>query len=89
MKKSDTNWHVYLVECADRTLYAGMTNNLERRVATHNLGKGARYTAQRLPVKLVWSEQASDESAALRRELQIKSLSRIEKLSLIGPVAQR
>ncbi|KFA91100.1 excinuclease ABC subunit C [Archangium violaceum Cb vi76] len=79
-------WTVYMVRCRDGTLYTGATNNLERRVATHNKGRGAAYTRARLPVTLVWSEPAADRGAALRREAALKRLSRSEKLRLVGRV---
>ncbi|MFY0583437.1 GIY-YIG nuclease family protein [Cystobacter fuscus] len=76
-------WFVYMVCCRDGTLYTGATNHLERRLATHNRGRGAAYTRARLPVKLVWSEPAVDRGAALRREAALKRLSRAAKLSLV------
>ncbi len=75
---------VYLLRCRDGSLYCGWTDDLERRVATHNAGKGARYTRSRGPVRLVWSEEVIDRSAALKRELAIKRLTRAEKLALAG-----
>jgi putative endonuclease len=79
-------WTVYMVRCRDGTLYTGATNNLERRVATHNKGRGAAYTRARLPVTLVWSEPAANRGAALRREAALKRLSRAEKLRLVRRV---
>ncbi|MET0400822.1 MAG: GIY-YIG nuclease family protein [Cystobacter sp.] len=76
-------WIVYIVCCRDGTLYTGATNHLERRLATHNRGRGAAYTRARLPVTLVWSEPAADRSAALRREAALKRLSRAGKLRLV------
>lgn len=75
---------VYLLRCRDGSLYCGWTDDLERRVATHNSGKGAAYTRSRLPVRLVWHEPCADRSAALRRELAIKALTRREKLVLVA-----
>jgi putative endonuclease len=75
---------VYLLRCRDDSLYCGWTDDLARRVATHNAGKGARYTRSRGPVRLVWSEEVSDRSAALKRELAIKRLTRAEKFALAG-----
>ncbi|SEM36349.1 putative endonuclease [Stigmatella aurantiaca] len=72
-----------MLRCRDGTLYTGATNNLERRVATHEKGRGAAYTRARLPVVLVWSEPAVDRSAALRREAALKRLTRAEKLRLV------
>ncbi len=77
------SWHVYMVRCADDSLYTGCTNDLLRRVAAHNAGKGARYTRSRGPVKVVWSVRVKDRSAALSREARIKRLSRSEKLLLL------
>ena len=75
---------VDILRCGDGTLYTGITTDLERRVAVHNSGKGGKYTRSHLPVTPVWWEKVPDKSAALRRELQIKALSRAEKLELIG-----
>lgn len=75
---------VYMVRCADDSLYTGWTTSLVRRVAAHNAGRGAKYTRSRRPVRLVWAEPQPDRSAALRRELEIKRLTRAEKLALIA-----
>ncbi len=75
-----------MLRCRDGTLYTGATNDLERRLATHNRGKGAAYTRARLPVTLVWSESAADRGAALRREAALKRLTRAEKLRLVRRV---
>jgi len=79
-------WQVYIVRCADDSLYTGIARDLERRIAEHNAdnGLGASYTRSRRPVKLVYREAAADRSAASKREYQIKQLSRAEKLALIG-----
>lgn len=74
---------VYILRCADGTLYTGCTNDLARRLATHSAGKGAKYTRTRLPVELVYTESAADKSQALRREAAIKALDRRAKLALI------
>ena len=76
-------YFVYLLRCSDGTLYTGCTNNLDRRLAAHNAGKGTKYTRSRRPVALVYWEQAADRSAALRRESAIKRLTRWQKLELI------
>ena len=76
-------WFVYILRCGDDTLYAGISNDVERRFSVHCAGKGAKYTRGRGPLTLVYCEPAADMSAALRRERQIKRLSRQEKLSLI------
>lgn len=75
--------YCYILLCSDGTLYCGYTNDLEKRVNTHNRGKGAKYTRRRTPVKLVYSEEFKTKSEALKREHQIKKLSRKEKLALI------
>lgn len=80
-------WHVYLVACADGTLYCGVTNDLARRMAAHDAGTGARYTRGRGPVRLVWSERAASRGEALRRELAVKRMSRVGKLRLAGLTA--
>ncbi len=77
------NWFVYLLQCADDSLYTGITIDLAQRLKQHNLGKGAKYTASRLPVELVWQETVGDRQAALKREYQLKQLSRAEKLRLV------
>jgi len=76
-------WSCYILRCADDTLYTGITNDLERRLAAHNAGTAAKYTRTRRPVELAFMEGCADKSAALKRELQIKSLSRASKLALI------
>lgn len=75
--------YVYILKCADDTLYTGWTNNLEKRIATHNSGKGAKYTRNRLPVELAYFETFDDKSSALKREYAIKKLPRYKKLDLI------
>ena len=75
------NW-VYLLECGDGTLYAGWTNDLEKRLAAHVSGHGAKYTRGRGPVRLVYAEECADKSAALRREAAPKALPRARKLAL-------
>jgi putative endonuclease len=77
-------WFVYLLITRDDTLYCGYTNDLNKRIAAHNKGKGAKYTKTRLPVKLVYSESFESKSAALKREIQIKRLTRQEKIKLIN-----
>jgi putative endonuclease len=76
-------WHVYIVECYDKKLYTGVTNNIDRRVEEHNSGKGAKFTRARTPVKLVYFEKMPTRSDALKRESFIKKLSRDKKLDLI------
>jgi putative endonuclease len=75
---------VYLVECADGTLYAGWCYDVQARVAAHNAGRGAKYTRSRRPVTLCWCEPHPSRRAAQQRELAIKQLTRVEKLLLIS-----
>ena len=75
-------WFVYILECADKTLYTGATNNILKRLARHQAGKGARYTSGRLPVKLRYAERCGDKRGALQREYALKRLAREEKLRL-------
>lgn len=77
-------WFVYILRCADRTLYTGVTTDTEKRLADHNAGRGARYTRARLPVDLVYIEPATDRSAALRRESEIKRMRAADKRGLIA-----
>ena len=76
--------YVYILKCSDNTLYTGWTNNLEKRIATHNSGKVAKYTRNRLPVELAYFETFEDKSSALKREYAIKQLPRYKKLDLIN-----
>ncbi len=84
MKSQNNTWTCYLLECADHTLYCGITNDLNKRIAAHNAGEGAKYTRSRLPVKLVYQEACSDRSAASKREREIKALPRTAKLALFA-----
>lgn len=77
-------WIVYIVECRDRSLYTGITNDLERRLVEHGKGTGAKYTKTRRPVRLRYTETHGTKSDALKREAAIKSLSRTDKLALIA-----
>ena len=75
--------YTYILSCADGTLYTGWTNDLDRRLAAHNAGKGGKYTRARLPVTLVYHEEFATKEEAMSREWQIKQLSREQKLRLI------
>ena len=75
--------YAYIVECADGTLYSGWTNDLEKRIAAHNAGQGAKYTRSRRPVTLRYYEEFEDKSEALRRECARKKMSRAKKQALI------
>jgi len=78
-----SEFYVYVLECADKTLYTGYTNDLDKRLKAHNSGKGAKYTRSRRPVRLIYSECFESKSEALKREYQIKQLTRTQKLKLI------
>ena len=78
-------YFVYILKCVDETLYTGITVDLERRIKEHNTSSlGAKYTAARRPVALVYSKKYKDRSSASKQESRIKDLSRIDKLKLIG-----
>ena len=78
-----TAYYVYIVCCADNTLYTGWTTDVDARVKAHNAGRGAKYTKARLPVKLVYCEALESQSAAMKRECEIKRYTRAKKLELI------
>ncbi len=78
-----SDWTVYILRCADETLYTGITNNLEARVKAHSEGTGAKYTKGRGPFTVIYHELCADRSAASKREYEIKALGRDEKLKLI------
>jgi putative endonuclease len=79
-----TSWYVYMLRCADDTLYTGIATDVLRRLREHNAGdaRGARYTSGRLPATLVYFEKAAGRSGAARREAAIKKLDRAAKLAL-------
>lgn len=82
----DDAWHVYILQCADMTLYTGIAKDLQRRLQQHNgeqLG-GPKYTRGRRPVRLLWHDEMPHRSAALQREAAIKKLSRRQKCRLVG-----
>lgn len=83
-KHTENIAYTYIVECQDGTFYTGWTNHLEERVENHNKGKGAKYTRSRLPVKLVYYETYASKKEAMKRECEIKRLTRKDKLALIG-----
>jgi putative endonuclease len=75
-------WIVYILECADDTLYTGITNDMPRRLAAHESGKGAKYTRGRGPYKILHIETLASRGEALRREAEIKAMPRADKLEL-------
>lgn len=76
--------YVYILRCSDGSYYTGWTNDLSKRLLSHNSGKGAKYTKSRLPVELIYFEKCADKSAALKREHAIKQLTHKEKEKLIA-----
>lgn len=77
-------WYVYLLRCADGSLYAGITTDPDRRLAEHNAGTGAKYTRARRPLALAWLEPAADRAAASRREHQVRTLAKVDKERLVA-----
>lgn len=80
----ENTWYLYILRCKDDTLYTGITTNVEKRLEAHRSGKGAKYTRGRAPLELVYREVCGTHAAALRRELEIKKMSRMEKMMLIA-----
>ena len=78
--------YTYILRCGDGSLYTGWTNDLEKRLASHNGGKGGKYTRSRLPVELVYHEEHDTKETAMRREWEIKQLTRQQKLALINNI---
>ena len=76
-------WYLYMIRCGDGTLYTGITTDVEKRFEAHASGKGAKYTRGRGPLALVYREECGDHSSALKRELEIKALSRQQKESFL------
>lgn len=76
-------FYVYILRCKDRSLYTGWTTDVAKRVVQHNLGRGAKYTRGRLPVTLIYTEKFLSKEDAMRREYEIKLLSRAQKLKLL------
>lgn len=76
-------WYVYILRCADGTLYTGISTDVEKRLQAHRSGRGAKYTRSRCPLTLVYREVCGSHSQALKRECRIKSMTRTEKLQLI------
>lgn len=81
--------YTYIIRCKDNTLYCGWTNHLEKRIASHNAGTGAKYTRNRHPVELVYYETFGTKEEAMRREYAIKQLTRKQKMDLIADFNQK
>ncbi len=78
------NWYVYILICRDKSYYIGITNDVQKRVLTHNTGKGSKYIISKLPVKLVYSEEYENKSQARKREIQLKGWTKLKKDKLIN-----
>ena len=85
----ENTWYLYILRCKDDTLYTGITTDVEKRLEAHRTGKGAKYTRGRTPLELVYRETCGSHSAALKRELEVKSLSREEKRRMIENAGKR
>ncbi len=81
--KNKTDWFVYVLRCADNSLYTGITLDIKRRISEHSRGQGSRYVRRKLPVKLVYKESHPSKSKALKREIEIKQWTRPMKLAFI------
>lgn len=88
-KRSSETWFVYLLRCADGSLYTGITTDVARRGRQHNLGTASRYTRSRRPTKMVYQEPHDSRSLALKREAAIKTLSKSEKEAMVRPKRKR
>ena len=80
----EENWYLYILRCKDNTLYTGITTDVARRLEAHRSGKGAKYTRGRCPLELLYQESCGTHSEALKRELEIKALSRKQKEEMIA-----
>ncbi|OEF25558.1 GIY-YIG nuclease family protein [Vibrio rumoiensis] len=83
-KPPSKDWYVYLIRTRTNTLYCGITNDLERRFEQHQIGKGAKYLRGKGPLNLEWSQVVADKSAALKEEIRIKKLSKVQKERLVS-----
>jgi putative endonuclease len=83
-RKRKAEWSLYVAECADGSYYTGIAKDVDKRIESHNQGKGAKYTATHGPVTLVFQEPQANYSAALRREYQVKTLSKERKVKFVG-----
>jgi putative endonuclease len=75
---------IYILKCADDSFYTGITNDLEKRLGTHKIGKGSKYVRTRLPFELIYKEKLETRSEALKREYEIKALTKAQKLQLVS-----
>ena len=84
MNNKKSSWFVYMVKCKDGSIYTGISNDVEDRIKEHNSGQGGKYTASKRPVRLIFQEEQTDKSSALKRERQIKNWGRVKKEALSG-----
>lgn len=84
MRIAENMNYTYILKCKDGSLYTGWTNNLDKRIADHNAGKGAKYTKRRRPVELVYYESFDTKEDAMKREYEIKKMKRSEKIELLS-----
>jgi len=85
MPRKNEKWYLYLVRCSDKSIYTGIAKDVTARVEKHNQGKGARFTATRRPVSLIYQEEHKNRVSAMKRENKIKGWSKKKKLSLADP----
>jgi putative endonuclease len=85
-KKNGKNWVVYILRCSDKSLYTGITNNIEKRFAAHNKGVAAKYTHSRRPVELLVTSAKMNRSEAMRLEIEIKKLPRVKKFDALEKI---
>ena len=85
----EQTWYLYILRCKDDTLYTGITTDVEKRLEAHRAGRGAKYTRGRTPLELVYRETCGTHSQALKREVEIKKLTRQEKQTLIGKTEEK
>ena len=85
----ESTWYLYILRCKDSTLYTGITTDVEKRLEAHRSGKGAKYTRGRAPLELVYREPCGNHSVALKREWEVKGLTRSEKQKLVEGYSKR
>lgn len=82
MTETKANWYLYMLRCADDTIYTGISIDVQARIDKHNSGRGAKYTSTRLPVRLIYYESQPDQSSAMKREVEVKKWGRKRKENL-------
>ncbi|OGF47465.1 MAG: hypothetical protein A2452_03005 [Candidatus Firestonebacteria bacterium RIFOXYC2_FULL_39_67] len=89
VKVKNKSWYVYILKCIDGTFYTGITNDIKKRIETHNKGKGAKYTRGRVPVEIVYKKRCKDKSGASKKEARIKQSGKAVKLEIINKYKQK